>query len=162
VEGIQLFLTSLEHAALLSDRVYADYFPKVVVRFLSYIPEESQKTGSPQSVQLKLSEVSQNVLELVLPYSDHQDKEVQKLSLNCMASWISSCTIRTELLIPILGLILQKMSDFELLDVASEVLSTIFSDKRLVAMEKTVPEMVLPIINSATFVKGLSEAISGE
>jgi hypothetical protein len=159
-EGIQLFLSSLEQAAHNVDRQFTNYFAKIVVQYLSYIPEESQKIGSPQSIQLRLSEVSQNVLELVLPYTHHQDKEIQKLSLNCLASWIANCTVRTELLIPILSLILQKMTDFELLDVISDVLTTFFSDKRLVGMEKTVPEMVLPIITNDIFCTGLADAIA--
>jgi hypothetical protein len=146
------------------DHTHRHYFAKLVVQYLAYIPEEAEKVGTFKdntTAQMKVSQVSHGAIEVIIPYLDYPNLEVQELALNGISSWVSNSTVPMDLLIPLLELVLKKMITFDLLEVISDMLATLFSDKRLASMETVVPELFLPVFVGEVYQSGLKEAIEG-
>jgi hypothetical protein len=160
-EGIQFFLNNVEQAMNTFDPSYRTYFSRLIVQYLTYIPEEANKIGSfgKDSTPFKVSQISQGAIELLSPYLKYPDFEIQALALTGLSSWVSNSSVPLDMLVPLLQMVLEKMDTFDLLDAISDVIGILFSDKRLVGMETVVPELFLPVFTGDLYQNGLKEAI---
>ncbi|KAJ3276978.1 hypothetical protein HDV01_000030 [Terramyces sp. JEL0728] len=109
----------------------SNYYLKLIIQFLTFTPEEASKLGNtPESlvVKKKIAEYSAYAFSIVLPLVDHDDNNIQGLALQCVSSWSTHSTIKTESLLPVLNLVLQKLSKLDLIETTSEVLIVLLSD----------------------------------
>lgn len=140
------------------------YYLKLILQYLTCIPEEGQKVNilysDGQTASFKVSEICSFALSNVMPLMDDPYPVVQTVALSCVAAWSTYSTIDTESFFPLLEKTVLKLSNLDLIETTSDVVMTLLGDSRITGKEKTVALQIYPIL--LNFKDHLSEGIKNE
>lgn len=139
-------------------------FLKIIVQFLTFVPEESCKMQFAYSdgitVRFRISTFSTFALDNVIPLLRESDPSVKVAALNCVSSWSMNSTIDTTSFFRVFEEIIPFLSDLECLESAVDLIMNLLADSRISGKEKTVALQLYPILINMK--STLHEAIAEE
>jgi hypothetical protein len=116
-----------------------DYYLKLILQYLTCIPEEGQKVNilfvDGLTASFKVGEICSFALSNVMPLMDDPNPQVQSAALSTVAAWSTYSTIDTDSFFPLLEKTVLKLSNLDLIETTSDVVMTLLGDARITGVK---------------------------